>query len=180
MVSIKPALTLFTLIAVSALLLGILYDVTREPIRQQQIIRETEMIALLLPGTAQVDEEYLDIPSLIKIVTGYDNQREILGYVVTAYAPGYAGPVEIMAGFDTDGVLMGVQILSQRETPGLGTAILNADFLGQFPGRTSAMTVVRMATAEDEIQALTSATISTEAVVNAINAAMAYIIDRLN
>ena len=137
------------------------------------------MVAELLPGTARTTEEYIEGsgtgPSdIYKITIGYDSDNTLLGYVITASSPGYAGPVEIMAAFSPYGVLTGVQVLSQRETPGLGTAILNEDFLAQFSGRTEAMTVSRLPSGENEIAALASATISTSAVVNGINAALDY------
>lgn len=175
MPSIRPALTLVALISVSAIILSILYDITREPIRLQQIASETAIVSELLPGTARTAEELITGGPVTKVVTGYDAQGVILGYVVTASYPGYAGPVEIMAGFDATGTLTGVRVSNQRETPGLGTAILNQAFLAQFEGRTETMAVTRMPTAPNEIEALASATISTAAVVNGINAAIAFI-----
>ena len=181
MSSIKPALTLLAVTTVSALLLGILYNITREPIMQQQITRQREIIADLLPGTVQTHEEVIDNhPALIKFVAGYNLNGELIGYTVRASSPGCGGPVEIMAGFDMYGRLTGVRILHQRETPGLGTAIQNPSFLNQFAGRTETMTVTRIPTTNNEIAALASATISTEAVVNGVNAAIEYIRGRLN
>ena len=180
MPSVKPALILFVIISVSVLLLSILYDITREPIRLSQIARETAAVNSLVPGTVTTTEEYVENnASVSKIVTGYDAQGVIIGYAVTASAPGYAGAVEIMAGFNAEGRLMGVQVISQRETPGLGTAILNEDFLEQFAGRTESIIVVRMPSADNEIAALASATISTVAVVEGVNAAMEYIASRI-
>ena len=181
MAFIKPPLILFTVISVSALLLGILYDITREPVMRQQILRETEIIADLLPGMAGTSEtDIFGNPHVVKIVTGYDAEGMVLGYAVTASAPGYSGPVEIMAGFDVNGRLTGVRILSERETPGLGTAIQNPSFLGQFEGRSETMVVTRLPSGDNEIAALASATISTAAVVNGINAAIEYIRGMIN
>ena len=175
MAFIRPSLTLFVLASVCAVILAFIYDITREPIRLQQIAQETAMVAELLPGTVETLEEYVDNHAVTKVVQGFNDQGDLLGYVITASAPGYSGPVVIMAGFNAGGTLTAVQVLSHRETPGLGTAILAPSFLEQFEGRTEPMTVVRMATSDNEIQALASATISTAAVVNGINAAMSYV-----
>ena len=175
MISIKPPLVLFAITVVSVLVIGFLYDITREPIMLQQILRERETIAALLPGTYEVEQEYVeDFPSVIRKTRGYNQAGDLLGYTITATSPAYAGPVEVMVGFDTTGNLTGVKILWQRETPGLGTAILNPVFLDQFAGRTEPMSVVRVATGPNDIQALASATISTAAVVNGVNAAIEY------
>ena len=181
MPSVRPALVLVAIITVSVMILSFLYNITREPVRQSQIARETAAMNTLVPGTVSVNEEYINDGSAVsKIKTGYDANGTVVGYTVTASAAGYAGPVVLMAGFDAAGTLTGVQIINQRETPGLGTAILNDDFLSQFAGRTETMTVVRMPSADNEIAALASATISTSAVVNGINAAMEFIAEYIN
>jgi len=183
MSTLKPTLCLLAVTTVSALLLGILYNITREPVERQTILRQAEIIAGLLPGTSHTYEESIyekqDMhPNVHGIVRAYDANNQPLGYVITAQGPGYAGPVLVMAGFDIAGVLTGVSILHHRETPGLGTAILNPVFLGQFEGRTETMTVARIPSSDNEIAALASATISTVAVVEGVNAAMEFVRER--
>ena len=170
----KPAIILFILISICVTILVTIYDLTKDPIRVQQIAVEVAMVTSLLPGTVYTEEEYIEEDYVTKIVTGFNDQNEIIGYVVTAYSQGYAGIVEIMVGFDAAGALTNVSVLRHRETPGLGTAILEPNFLGQFAGRTEPMIVARMPTNDNEIQALASATISTAAVVNGVNTAMAF------
>ena len=172
---VKPALTLFILVFMSTSIIGILYNITREPIAAQQAIRETYIINELLPGTYRIERKQIyGNPFVTEVVSGFTNDGELLGYGVVSAAPGYTEAVEIMTGFDINGMITGVRVLRQRETPGLGTAILNPSFLEQFIGRTETMAVVRMATEDNEIQALSSATISTNAVVTAINAALDF------
>ena len=178
--TIRPALVLFAVISVSAFLIGVMYNITRGPIAQQQLLRETELIAEVLPGTVYVWEmpmfgdwfESFAPAEVTSIVQGLDEQGNLLGHVFTISTPGYAGPVVILVGSNMDNILTGVRILRHRETPGLGTAIQGADFLAQFEGRTETITVSRMASGENEIAALASATISTVAVVNGVNAAI--------
>lgn len=178
---VKPAATLLIMSAIAVFLIGVVYDITREPVRIQQYIRRNAMIADLLPGTERSETEYIhDNPNVSQLVSGYDAAGNHIGYAVVAQAPGYAGAVVIMTGFNNYGTLTGVRIMNHRETPGLGTAIEHMRFLEQFENRTDTMSVVRMATADDEIQALASATISTVAVVDGINAAMDFIRGYLN
>ena len=182
---LKPTLCLLAVTTVSALLLGVLYNITREPVERQATLRQAEIISILLPGTSHTYEESIykqqDMhPNIHGMVIAYDANNQPLGYVITSQGPGYAGPVVIMAGFDTDGILTGISVLQHRETPGLGTAILNPVFLAQFEGRTETMTVARMPSGDNEIAALASATISTVAVVEGVNAAMEFIRNYVN
>ncbi|MCL1998457.1 MAG: FMN-binding protein [Turicibacter sp.] len=173
---VKPGLTLLLLIAVTTLLLGFVYDITREPIRIQQELRQQAIIAELIHGTYEFDEIFFEnVPNVTSGIVGYNAAGDRLGFALAATAPGYAAAVDIMVGFNLDGVITGVSIVNHRETPGLGTAIATPAFLNQFAGRTEAMTVTRMPSGPNEIAALTSATISTDAVINGINAALAYI-----
>jgi len=174
---IKPTLTLFLIALVTAVVVSVVYELTLEPIAQIRAQRERDTVAAMLPGT--VNTSYADIegrPLVSRLITGYNEQGEKIGYVVSAFGPGYAGAVEIMASFDLEGNLTGVQVVRQSETPGLGTAILEPQFLGQFIGREGPLRVTRMYTGgRDEIAALASATISTEAVVRGVNAALEFI-----
>jgi len=175
--TIKPTLTLFVIALVTAVLVSIVYEFTLEPIEQIRMQRERDTVAAMLPGT--VDTSYTEVeglPSLTRLITGYNEQGERIGYVVSAFGPGYAGPVSIMVSFDLEGSLTGVQVVRQSETPGLGTAILEPEFLGQFVGREGPLRVTRVYSGgADEIAALASATISTEAVVRGVNAALEFI-----
>jgi len=175
MENIKPVAVFILITAVCAGLVGLLYDITREPVREQQLIRQTEMIAAVLPGVAETEiTEVEGVDFITQLVRGYDGQNQLIGYAITSFAPGYSGPVIIMTGFQPDGTIIAVRVLTQTETPGLGTGIANLPFLEQFEGRIETMSVSRMPSLPDEIQALTSATISTTAIVNAINAAIGF------
>ncbi|MCL2015969.1 MAG: RnfABCDGE type electron transport complex subunit G [Defluviitaleaceae bacterium] len=175
MENVKPIVIFILITAVCAGLVGLFYEVTREPVRIQQEIRQTEMIAAVLPGVENTEiAEVEGVDFVTQLVRGYDVQNQLIGYAITSFAPGYSGPVIIMTGFQEDGTIIAVRVLTQTETPGLGTAIAGLPFLAQFEGRTQTMSVSRMPSLSDEIQALTSATISTAAIVNAINSAIGF------
>ena len=58
---------------------------------------------------------------------------EPIGWAVRLASRGYGGPMQLVIGLDTSGSVTGVSILSQAETPGLGTKVLTEkDFLEQF------------------------------------------------
>lgn len=94
------------------------------------------------------------------------------GVVVTVAPAGYGGPVTAMIGVGADGEVKAVRILSQTETPGLGTKVAKEEFLRAFSG---AKTDETLAVDKDggRIAAVTGATISSRAVTKAVNIALA-------
>jgi len=108
---------------------------------------------------------------------GYrDTQKsEPAGYIFIARGPGYSSTIETMVGVDINGKIVGVKILFQRETPGLGAKveeIRHGDavpwFTLQFKGKTSSDNI-RVAKDDGDIDAITGATISSRTVTNSIN-----------
>ena len=102
------------------------------------------------------------------------NGEEILGYIVTTVAQGYGGEIKVMAGVDPNGDIINVRILAaDDETPGLGAKVKNKDFYNQYIGKSSGVGVVKNSPAENDIIAVTGATISSTAVNTAVNEAVA-------
>ncbi len=66
---------------------------------------------------------------------GYGVDGKIVGYAATGQSQGYGGPLEMLVGLDTNGEVIGVKIISQRETPGFFKIILEKDFFKQYPGK---------------------------------------------
>ena len=101
---------------------------------------------------------------------------ELLGYVInTIGKEGYGGDIELMLGIRMDGTLNGVSILSISETPGLGMRAGEV-LVPQFAGRqVSSFTYVKTgAVTEDQIDAISGATITTGAFTQAVNAGLSY------
>jgi electron transport complex protein RnfG len=105
----------------------------------------------------------------------YDFQNEIyiiysdgeqIGYAFLAVGKGYGGDINILVGLNDDTTLKGITIVSQEETPGLGTRITEPSFTDQFAG----LDVNQVALSRDggRIDAITGSTISSSAVVEAV------------
>ena len=97
-------------------------------------------------------------------------------YVRQIVGPGLWGPITVMVGFEEDlQTLSGVSIVSQNETPGLGARIEEAWFTGQFVGKQGPFRMVEEGTSEadDEMDAITGATRTSESFRNIINRAVA-------
>ena len=77
-----------------------------------------------------------------------------------------------MTGMDADGKVTGMEILAIEETAGLGMNAKKDDFKNQYNGNSGEFTVVKSDAGENEIQALTGATITSQAVTDAVNNAV--------
>ena len=103
--------------------------------------------------------------------------KDTIGYIVMVTTPnGYGGNISIALGVDVDGTVAGTQILTISETPGLGMNATNEEFMTQFSEKKVPAFVVTKTGAkeENEIDALSGATITTNAVTNGVNAAIHY------
>lgn len=94
----------------------------------------------------------------------------------TSSQNGYGGEIRIMVGITADGHIKSIQVLSQHETPGLGTKITEAPFKPQFDGRPITRTLWAVKKDNGSFDAVTGATISSRAVLEAVkNGIAAYI-----
>ena len=92
----------------------------------------------------------------------------LIGYVATASSKGYGGDVDVMIGYDLNGKMTGVTILDNSETAGLGANCTKEEWLSQFVGMSGKLSVKKDG---GDVDALTSATITSRAVCSAINKA---------
>lgn len=103
--------------------------------------------------------------------------NEILGYIINATSSnGYGGNIQVSLGLDKEGKIQGFEILSISETVGLGMKADDDEFKLQFiDKKVKEIKYTKAgATAEDEINAISGATITTSAVTEAVNSALLY------
>lgn len=91
--------------------------------------------------------------------------------VSTWTAKGYSGQVRLMVGFDKEGNIVGISVLEQKETPGLGSRMTENAFIGQFGGKNPGKNKLSVKKDGGEIDAITAATISSRAFCDAVNRA---------
>ena len=163
-------LTLLCLIA-AALMAGA-HTLTAERIAEQRELALFRSMARILPAESYevvlTDEDGEPVIYAAISVDGL-----VAGHLVRTGAYGYSGYIAVVTAI-ADGTVHGVEIVdANAETPGLGQNILSDNFTRQFQHLTAPPTLVRGVPAETgQIQALTGATISSEAVVRAVTAAM--------
>lgn len=97
-----------------------------------------------------------------------------MGYCFTLVTRGYGGDITIMAGINTEDTVTGVEIVSHSETAGLGANANTPAWLSQFSGKTQGLSVVKNLPQGNQIQAVTSATITSKAVTGAIDEALVF------
>ena len=165
---VTVTLTLICLITTA--LLAIVNSVTEEPIAQNLLIAEDNARKAVVAGAESFEE--CDGGSYYKAL---DASGNVIGYAVRTSAKGYGGDVVVMTGFDAQGKILKVQIVAaDDETPGLGANIRKDSFLDLFNGKSGELKLVTLSQstgADNEINAVTSATYSSVAVVEAVNEA---------
>ena len=124
---------------------------------------------------AESDRSYGNM-TVDEIVEVKDAGGSFVGYIVSVTSgDGYGGDISISVGVDAKGSISGVEILSISETAGLGMKAKEESFRSQYTGKNvEAFTVTKMgAVSDDEIDALSGATITSRAMTNSVNAALA-------
>lgn len=138
-----------------------------KPVAQANAEAELESVfSILLPGGAPFIQEVYDgeDAAISAVYKGTD------GYVIETVTAGYAGDVTMLVAVDLNGAAVGVLVRDLEETYGLGLEALNdADFLAQLLGSTGDLAV------GDNVDAITGATVTSKAVVKAVNSACAYV-----
>ena len=168
---VKTALSLFIICAVAAGILAAVNMITAPMIEENNLKNAEAARLLVLPDATGGFTEKTDKNGNTYFI-GSDGSADV-GYVFTTSAAGYGGQIEIMTGINTEGTVTGISILSINETPGLGMNAKKESFLSQYVGNDGPFTVIKNATAaENEINAMTSATITTNAVTKAVNEAI--------
>lgn len=182
-VMLKEAGILFVITLISGLLLGVVYELTKEPIRLQQEKAIQEACAKVFESAASFEEmEYTLDESLsaelsamgVKIGSVYEAKSasgELLGYVLESITTeGYGGNIVLYMGVTLGGALNDISILEIDETPGLG-ALAPEVLAPQFSDKKvdSFVYTKSGAVAENEIDAISGATVTTRAITEAVN-----------
>ena len=163
-------LKLFLLAAVAGLALGVTNMVTSGAIAEQQVKAAEAARRAVLPSAEHFTQQTA-LEGLKDAYAGYDASGKLVGKTGTIVTKGYGGEIEITVGLDMNGVITGVSIggSSFSETAGLGARAKEAWFGEQYIGKTTPIAIVKDG---GEIDAITSATITSRAVTNAVNAAV--------
>lgn len=178
-------LTLITLIAGGVL--GLVYEITKDPIAKQQELAKQEAYKAVFEDADTfevcVEAEDADLAAYLAgegfeaqtvngIMEAKDASGETLGYAINlTTSEGYGGDITFSMGVQADGTLNGISILTISETAGLGMNATKDEFKGQFKEKQAdAFEVTKTgASKENEINAISGATITSNAVTQGVN-----------
>ena len=170
-----------SLIAVfAAVTLASVYTVTKEPIAASQKTKKQNAIRDVLPAFERLDDVEkvaVETGDTLNVYKAYDENNKFAGSAVeTVTHNGYAGDIRLMVGFDPDGNIINYSVLEQKETPGLGTKVVEwfkTDVKQQnIIGKNPAKNKLTVSKDGGEVDAITAATVSSRAFLHAVQ--MAY------
>ena len=182
---LRPALLLAGLGLAAAVVLGGLNRLTEERIADEQRERALASVtAMLAPGSydnALLDDRIeigvlgLDRAARVYRARQAGEARAAIFDVTTRQ--GYSGPIRLLVAVSRDGRVLGVRVLDHRETPGLGDRIERekSDWIEQFDGHSLGQPPAEGWAADrrgGEFDTLTSATITSTAVIEAVHAVL--------
>lgn len=190
---LKNCVALLVITLVAGLALSAVNEITKEPIAKAEETARLEayetvfpdaefetpqdLDALLEGGQAAIDSAGLTGCTVSDILYANDANGERIGYVVAAVSPnGYGGDISVAVGIDAKtSTITGFSVLSNSETAGLGARCTEDEFVSQFAGKdaTSIEYVKGGGAAGNQIDAISGATVTTNAVTEAVNSALA-------
>ena len=191
----KPAAALVGITAIAGLLLGVVYELTKGPIADAELKAKAAAYAAVCPQASEfeaaqeLDEYTASITAADGSVAdgqfgrvvydgnyaGLDENGNVVGYVVNVTTKeGFGGEISISVGMDTEGKTTGLAFLTINETAGLGMNATKESFYTQYVDKqVEEFTLVKgAASADNEISAMSGASVTSQAVTNAVNAAL--------
>ncbi|MBK5240484.1 RnfABCDGE type electron transport complex subunit G [Clostridium sp.] len=177
--NIKLGLILLLITGIAGFLLGGSYEITKGPIAATVAADKKAAMTELLPSADNFEtaDVKLDGNEKISEVNVALKGTEIIGYAIKVAPGGYGGPIETMVGISSDGKVTGIKILALLETPGLGANAPNPEFSDQYDNKPTKekLEVVKISPSkENQIQAITGATITSKAVTLGVNDAIDF------
>lgn len=166
---------LFLICAVAALLLSVTNNITEPVIKERNIQANNESRKEVLKEAEEFKQ--LDNVKANLVEEVYEGLKgdEVVGYTIKTVPKGYGGKVEVMIGISQDGKITGVKVGNHSETPGLGSKASEPTFKDQFNGKSTEkplMVVKGSASNDNDIAAISGATITSNAVTSGVNAAI--------
>lgn len=168
------SLTLISLVASACL--GFAYELTKKPIQMSALNKKLDAIKQVVPGfNNDPNSEMYRLPAAdgdsLEI---YPAKKDsvIIGYAVNTYTKkGFSGNFNLMAGFRADGTIININVLEQKETPGLGSKMTEPRFKDQFIDKNPSEYMLKVKKDGGQVDGITAATISSRAFCDAVQRA---------
>ena len=184
---IKDTLSLVVITIVAGICLAFVHELTLDTIATAEAEERAASYREVFPEAADFEAiGFLDEitakanlsngVSIGEALIAVDGDGKRIGYVVSATsANGYGGDIVLSVGVDVYGAITGVKVTSMSETSGLGSHCTDASFQDQFKGISGEVIVTKSGkTKPNEIDAISGATYTTNAVTEAVNGALSF------
>ncbi|MGE4586408.1 MAG: RnfABCDGE type electron transport complex subunit G [Mangrovibacterium sp.] len=175
---VNMVLTLFLVTFIASFVLGLVQDMTSGAIEAAGMKAQNEAIKSILPAFNTLGKTVMLAPreggDSLELFPAYDSSKELVGVAIRSYSKnGFGGRIEIITGFDPQGTVTGYQVLSHKETPGLGSKMENwfkdPGKAGQnIIGKNPAKSKFRVSKDGGDIDAITASTITSRAFLEAV------------
>ena len=169
-------MVLFVITLLASAGVGAVHMITEEPIAEARVKATREALKQVLPEFDETEVLRDTIENLPVTVHTASEKGRVVGYAVESMTKnGFSGVIRLMVGFAPDGQILNIRVLEQAETPGLGTKMVDAGnpLEKSFVGRNPAQMKLGVKKDGGDVDALTAATISSRAYVDAMARAYA-------
>lgn len=169
---LRLTVTLLLITALAAASLGAVNAITKDLIAANKLLKTQQALEEVLPGAegmTLIDQGN----GIVQGVYAPSEASAVQGHAVQVAPNGFGGEIVMIVGIDAEGKVCGISVVSHAETPGLGAVAAAATpagegFRGSFFGKGGTLTI-------DDVDAMSGATITSQAVVDGVNAALDYV-----
>lgn len=187
---IKSTSVLLIIALIAGFLLGFFNNLTKEPIAVRNEMAKEESLIKVIDEENTINMEKLIAEDVVSEYEGVtineaypyvDKYGEFKGIVaLVTTTEGYKDDIQLSVGIEMvskstkHGAISGIDFLSINETPGLGMNVKDEDYIAQYLGKHVELVVSKNAVSDNQIDTVSGATITSEAVTDAVNAVLAF------
>ncbi|MCM8792279.1 MAG: FMN-binding protein [Candidatus Omnitrophica bacterium] len=146
---------LFLICLIAGLLVSFVYALTHSRIEERKKQELQDTLRGMFSEAARIEELSKDELVYYQAIS---DENQVLGYILICEARGYSSTIKAIVSTDLEGKIKEIKILEQNETPGIGSKIMEEEFLNRFIGKSK----------DDSVDTITGATISSKAIIKAV------------
>ena len=185
----KPVIALALIALIAGIALSGAYSMTKDTIDAQKLAANKAAYQAVCPEAEDfrsLDEQVAALGGEVygsgfgrvyinEAVEGVDKDGNLVGYAISATsAEGYDGNITLYVGISADGTVNSISFTELHETPGKGMLCGEPAFMDQFADKQVSGFALNTGSGDEKIDGVTGATITSRAVLNAVNAALDF------
>lgn len=175
---VKISVILFLITAIAALLLAFVNMKTAPLIAENNQKKINDALAVVMPSATDF-EKVENTDTAEKIAENYGaeidsvymakNADNTVGVCAIVVTKGYDAGLTTAVGVSLEGKVEAIEIISHNETPGLGANAAKPEFMDLYKGKTKDIAVVKSGAKDNEIDAMSGATMTSKGVTDGVN-----------